>query len=554
MTFEKGDTVAEEITKESTMLERKRTRGRRDLLMSSEFVESAVDRIMTCFDVGDSGQIMYAEFQQVVDSNPKIIQTFERCFHKEMWSVAEIKEGKRACCSSCFSAAPPSILPSLPTVPDDTPMSSISKSGWTYKRLKGASVFDKIYLIQRGNILYEYSNPSQALPEALIFLEGCYIDPASDVAIKRAYGLSISHQHEKFQETVLFFSNKRTRDDWITALRTHVSARGFDQFFHLQYKIGMGKFSEVFTALEKDTGEIYAVKVIDKRILNELERELMRSELAILKLINHPNVVKLIDIFDERHKTYVVMDLVQGGELFEYLRKQRVGEGFAQHVIKEILETVKYLHQFGIIHRDIKPENILMSDHGSAPGVVLTDFGLSKLVGPGDKVQVPCGTLSYVAPEVLNMAGYNREVDIWSVGVVGFLMISGTLPFINKDKRALMDMIKEGKVTFEGNIWTSVSAECLDFHKNMLQKDVNMRLTAESALTHPWILKDPLTFPLSPIAEQFSSKSPSEIASLPAQNHSDRVVSRPEMMSMVLDERGQVEGTVEVRLQTSKQQ
>jgi len=553
MTWEKGDTVVEEITKESTILERKRTRGRRDVMMSSEFVESAVDRIMTCFDVGDSGQITYEEFKQVVDSNTKIMITFERCFHKEMWSVAESKEKKGACCH-CFSPSPPAQLPSLPSVPDEPPSPLISKSGWTYKRLKGASVFDKIYLIQRGNILYEYSNPSQALPEALIFLEGCYIDPATDVSIKRAYGLAISHQHEKFQETVLFFSTKRMRDEWITALRAQVSARGFDQFFHLQHKIGMGKFSEVFTAVEKETGEIYAVKVIDKRILNELERELMRSELAILKLISHPHVVRLVDVFDERHKTYVVMDLVQGGELFECLRRKRVGEAFAQQITKQLLETVKYLHQFGIIHRDIKPENILISDHSPSPSIVLTDFGLSKLVGPDDQLQVPCGTLSYVAPEVLNMAGYNREVDIWSVGVVGFLMISGNLPFINKDKRVLMDMIKEGKVDFEGTAWAGVSADCLHFHQHMLTKDITLRLTAESALRHPWILKDPLTFPLSPISEQSSSKSPNEEASLLVQNHSDRVVSRPEVMSMVLDERGQVEGAVEVRLQTSKGQ
>lgn len=543
------DNEGEEITKESLSWERKRSRGRRELLMTTEHVESAVERIMTCFDPGESGLIAYAEFKQVVETNPRILETFDRCFHREMWSETEQTGTSKSCCGCIPHPAPP-ILTSLPTVPDET-SNKAHKSGWTYKRLKGASVLDKVYLVQRGNVLYQYSTPSQALPEALIFLEGCYIDPAQDQVIRKAQGLIISHQHEKFRETLLFFSDRHTRDDWISALRAQVSARGFEQFYHMQHKIGMGKFSEVYTAVEKDSGEVVAVKVIDKRMLNELERELMRSELAILKLISHPHVVRLVDIFDERHKTFVIMDLVPGGELFDHLRKSRVSEAYTQHLLKQLLDTVKYLHQFGIIHRDIKPENILLSNHSSTPEIVLTDFGLAKLVGPGDKLQVPCGTLSYVAPEVLNLEGYSREADIWSIGVVGFLMISGSLPFINKNKRLLMDQIKAGNVDFSGQIWTCISPECLDFHRKMLTKDVTKRLTAESALRHPWMLRDPLTFPLTPISEQ-SSHTPSD--SVAQRDPSDRAISRPEVMTMVLGERGQVEAAVEVRLQTNKAQ
>ncbi|CAE7669535.1 mlkA, partial [Symbiodinium microadriaticum] len=201
-----------------------------------------------------------------------------------------------------------------------------------------------------------------------------------------------------------------------------------EQDYVIGRELGRGRFSRVCECVHKVTGVRYAVKIIEKATIEPEEKSLLRTEIAVLKLVNHPNIIKLEGIYETRSHMYIVMEKLLGGELFERIvGKPRFSEEDAAKLIRPLLESVAYLHDLGIVHRDIKPENILCGEN--LDELKIADFGLSKMLLPKEKMDTACGTLSYVAPEVLTMQGYGQEADLWSVGVIMFLVLCGKLPF-----------------------------------------------------------------------------------------------------------------------------
>ena len=178
--------------------------------------------------------------------------------------------------------------------------------------------------------------------------------------------------------------------------------------------------------------------MIEKDTLDEQESEFLGTELAIIKVIEHPYVTQVIDVYEDIKKIFIVMEIIEGGELFEYVvQKLVLPEAEAALIAYQMLSTVAYMHEAGVVHRDLKPENILIDvdkSHGHVRGIRITDFGLSKMMSPTSKYKEMCGTLAYVAPEVLAQEGYNKEVDVWSAGVILYLLLSGTLPFDSDSK------------------------------------------------------------------------------------------------------------------------
>jgi len=166
---------------------------------------------------------------------------------------------------------------------------------------------------------------------------------------------------------------------------------------------GFGKFSQVFKGFHKPSHHDVAIKIIDKDKLDELESTFLNTELAIVKILEHPHIVELIDVYEDAHKICIVTEFVQGGELFHYLEKKRfLPEDEAALIIYQMLYTLKYIHECGIVHRDLKPENILVEIvDEKVKNIRITDFGLSKMMTPEELCFEMCGTLSYVAPEIL---------------------------------------------------------------------------------------------------------------------------------------------------------
>jgi len=252
--------------------------------------------------------------------------------------------------------------------------------------------------------------------------------------------------------------------------------------------LGRGAFSVVYVATQRATGTQYAVKVINKKDLGKDYEKNLKMEVDILKKVNHPNIIALKELFDTPDKLYLVMELVTGGELFDKIvEKGSYTEHEAGQLVRKIVSAVDYLHNLGIVHRDLKPENLLLKRADNDLEIAIADFGLSKIVGQQMMMQTACGTPSYVAPEVLNASGYGKEVDMWSIGVITYILLCGFPPFYGDTVPEIFEQIMEANFDYPEEYWGSVSKEAKDFINKLLVVDSDKRLTASDALRHPWL-------------------------------------------------------------------
>jgi len=261
-----------------------------------------------------------------------------------------------------------------------------------------------------------------------------------------------------------------------------------DKMYEFKGELGRGAFSVVYVATQRATGVQYAVKVINKKDLGKDYEKNLKMEVDILKKVNHPNIIALKELFDTPDKLYLVMELVTGGELFDKIvEKGSYTEHEAGQLVRKIVSAVDYLHNLGIVHRDLKPENLLLKRADNDLEIAIADFGLSKIVGQQMMMQTACGTPSYVAPEVLNASGYGKEVDMWSIGVITYILLCGFPPFYGDTVPEIFEQIMEANFDYPEEYWGSVSKEAKDFINKLLVVDSDKRLTASDALRHPWL-------------------------------------------------------------------
>lgn len=198
-----------------------------------------------------------------------------------------------------------------------------------------------------------------------------------------------------------------------------------------------------------------------------------RREIEVLKMCQHNNIIKLVDLFENSETYFIVLDYMQGKDLFDYIQKRgfSLPEQRVQDLTYQISMGVKYLHEFGIVHRDLKLENIMMSDStdGAVPQIV--DFGLAKIIGPSNTASEPFGTLGYVAPEVLRKQPYTFSCDVWSLGCIIYALLSGSLPFDHESQKETIRMTLDDKLVFDLSCWDDVSASAKDLVTKLLTKD-----------------------------------------------------------------------------------
>ncbi|KAF8819781.1 calcium dependent protein kinase CDPK7 [Cardiosporidium cionae] len=363
-----------------------------------------------------------------------------------------------------------------------------SKDGILYKIGKHLHQWRARYFVLIDNVLYYYLKKNDPKPKGFLFLEGCYVEGHSVSTQLNKIGFTINHIGEKVPRRVLYTDNAEECQEWMDALRSSMKQQSLDHVYHVCEQIGQGKFSVVYRCIHRQTGNEYALKVIDKGKVSEHDKELLRSEMAILRLLRYPNVIYFKEVLDTKDRLYIAMELVRGGELYDLLHwKRRLPELYVNRIVCQLLYTVAYLHKCGIMHRDIKPENILLIDKNPEAMIKLTDFGLSTLCGPNELLFEPCGTLAYVAPEVLTLKGYNHKVDTWSIGVVMFLLLRGRLPFPMMKTLDKNNLYKHYTVSFEGQIWEEISSSAKDLVGKLLQPNPRDRISIGEALQHIWI-------------------------------------------------------------------
>ncbi|XP_075782835.1 ribosomal protein S6 kinase alpha-5 isoform X2 [Pelodiscus sinensis] len=256
--------------------------------------------------------------------------------------------------------------------------------------------------------------------------------------------------------------------------------------------LGEGSFSICRKCSHKKTSQEYAVKIISKRMEANTQREI-----TALKLCEgHPNVVKLHEVYHDQLHTFLVMELLKGGELLERIQKKKhFSETEASYIMRKLVSAVSHMHDVGVVHRDLKPENLLFTDENDNSEIKIIDFGFARLKPPDNQpLKTPCFTLHYAAPELLNHNGYDESCDLWSLGVILYTMLSGQVPFQSQDKGLtctsaleIMKKIKKGEFSFEGEAWKNVSQEAKDLIQGLLTVDPNKRIKMSSLRYSEWL-------------------------------------------------------------------
>ncbi|KAK1431627.1 hypothetical protein QVD17_08117 [Tagetes erecta] len=269
--------------------------------------------------------------------------------------------------------------------------------------------------------------------------------------------------------------------------------RGFKGKYEMGKEVGRGHFGHTCIAKCKKgalKNQFVAVKVIPKsKMTTAISIEDVRREVKLLKsLSEHKHMVQFYDVFEDDQNVYIVMELCEGGELLDRIlsRGGRYYENDAKSIVIQMLSVASFIHLQGVVHRDLKPENFLFSTKDEDSLMKVIDFGLSDFVRTDQRLNDIVGSAYYVAPEVLHRS-YNVEADMWSIGVITYILLCGSRPFFARTESGIFRSVVKTDPNLDGSPWPSVSAEAKDFVKRLLNKDHRKRMSASQALTHPWL-------------------------------------------------------------------
>ena len=337
--------------------------------------------------------------------------------------------------------------------------------------------------------LYFYKNKGDTEHKGMHNLNGLFLQKEKSVEYEgdTYYSFSVIYPSKT---RVYYCKDEKEYNDWVEKLKIATGYTNLLEIYDVKNKLGSGKFGLVKLGINKKTGQKVAIKIMKKSTMDSSDLELVRTEIEILKICQHPNIIRLYNVFENADYLYIIMEYCYGGDLFSYLENRhfRLTEKRASTIIHQMATAVYYMHSFGVVHRDLKPENVLMTSTDEDSDIRILDFGLSKILGPYEKCDEPYGTLTYCAPEIIVDEPYSKPVDLWSLGVMTYLMVSGKLPFNAEDENEIARQVVYDEPNYTRNpIWKTISPECLDFIKKLLDKDQNKRMTIKGVLEHKWI-------------------------------------------------------------------
>ena len=366
----------------------------------------------------------------------------------------------------------------------------VQYEGYVFKYSQSQKKMKKTYFRLIGKDLYYYKKKEDKTHRGMHNLSGVFIKKGDDFEVngKKYLAITILYKEEKSY----YFDNEEDFKNWFDKLNTAIENKSLFDKYEVKQKIGKGKFGLVKLGINKESKEKVAIKIMTKKNMDKSDLELAKVEIDILKIAQHPNIIKLYDVFENEHHIYIIMEYCSGGDLLSYFENHNyvLPESKVCEIIHKLSMAVYYLHSYGIVHRDLKPENILMTDSKLTADIRLLDFGLSKIIGNDEKCTEPYGTLTFVAPEVLQGKPYDKSVDLWSIGIITFLLLCGYLPFDDQhSEREIARQTINDPVPFEYKIWNKFSPEAKIFVNGLLQKKPEKRYTIKEVLEHPWIKK-----------------------------------------------------------------
>jgi calcium-dependent protein kinase len=273
----------------------------------------------------------------------------------------------------------------------------------------------------------------------------------------------------------------------------HKNFEDFSKYYKLGELMGKGSFGKVYKVLHYPTNQLRAMKQVMKDKINPEDEKNLEKEIEVLAQLDHPNIIKIYEYFESQKNYQIIVELASGGELFDKINELRTfNERDAAMIMEQLLSAVCYLHSKNIVHRDLKPENILMETRKVGDmAIKLIDFGAANYLQGNELLTLSIGTPYYIAPEVIAKQ-YNEKCDIWSCGVILYILLSGVPPFHGgtlDDDRVIIESITKGEYNFNDDEWKKVTSEAKDLIKKMLTFDKNKRPSAETCIKHSWIQK-----------------------------------------------------------------
>ena len=366
----------------------------------------------------------------------------------------------------------------------------ITYENWIYK-FTVKSKMKKYYLVLINKDIFYFKTETKKDLDGMHNLTGCYIQESN---LKNYYNgkelfcFEIYLNNKKTKKT-FFTDDKNICKEFVEKIKYSIGYKKFSDFYEMKEIIGQGKFGIVNLGINKKTGQQVAIKTINKDTLKDIKDiELVKIEIDILKKCHHPNIVRLLDNFEDNEYTYMILEYIEGGNLGEYFKNHsyNFSEEQAANIMIQIANGLKYLHLYGIVHRDLKPNNIMITKQNDSGNIKITDFGLSKIVSPTERMVDGFGTLTYTAPQVITRAPYNKKVDIWSIGVILYKMLSGIFPFDEKDEKKLARKIVMEEFKFDKEHWEKRTKIVQDLIKKCLDKCEETRIGIDEFINHPW--------------------------------------------------------------------
>ena len=464
--------------------------GRRKRRSFLDFTNDDVaDAAFEALDADHDGRLDLAQFERWVDATPGVLEFLDYALAKATSYGGALRyNGSSGDLEALSPGASPLHLESAEGA--DAMRGYLRKKGAT----TGATATRYFRLI--NNILYYFKDEviEGVAPRGLVFLGGCQCE-AFEEGLE--FGFRVVHwDAERLGErpTTLYAADEAERDAWAAAIRAAIGGdreqATVEEHYDLGRVLGAGAFASVYEAADKATGAKVAVKHVEKGDKDDDEaresRTMCRREIALMRLANHKHVLPLLAVFEDRARIHIILPYHVGDLRARLERTRTFGPRDALMVCQKVFDAVAYLHQLGIAHRDLKAENVLCDDDETYNSIRIADFGVAQVLRPAEVLDDCKGTIEYCAPEVFLRKGAGFKADVWSVGVIGYYVLFGKLPFLGDRKAETIGYILEAEIPDAD--WSNVDDDVEDlFTHQVLVVDPEARITAKEALAHPWI-------------------------------------------------------------------
>ena len=355
------------------------------------------------------------------------------------------------------------------------------------------NILNKYYALIKDKEIIFFYNESKSEFYDLWYINKSYITTGKETLGKINY-YTINITFENNQVKKLYFLSESLCQGFSLSIKNSIKDYNFYDFYDIMNDLGEGHFGKVCKCKNKKSNDYFAVKIINKPKLNSVDLELIRQEKNFLKLIKHENIISLKDFFEDKQYIYFITDFYEGGDLLSYLEekqknKEKISEKNCARIIRKIAQGIQYLNCFGIIHRDIKPENIMFARDSNIKTLKIIDLGVCKTLSYGQKTNEPIGTNGYISPEIYLHKEYSYSIDVWSLGVILYLLITGgILPFddINMDCKVIAKKVIYLQQDYPEEFFGDKSKKLVNLLDKMLEKDENKRIDINNLLKDSW--------------------------------------------------------------------